>query len=407
TLTATPIPRTLQFSLMGARDLSIIQTPPPNRQPIETELCLFAESVIRDAVNFEMSRGGQVFFISNRVENLAEMAGLVQRACPDAKVAIAHGQMDGKDVETTLLHFLEGDIDVLVATSIIENGLDIPNANTMIINNAQQFGLSDLHQMRGRVGRSNRKAFCYMMVPSFDIMTEEAKKRLRAVSEFNTIGSGFNIAMRDLDIRGAGNILGAEQSGFIADIGYEAYHKILNEAIEELKETDFRDLFVQEAGAARDYVKECQVETDLSVLLPDEYVSNVSERLVLYKELNGLSSEEQLLAYRQRLIDRFGPVPHETDELIKTITLRRIAKDFGIEKVVLRKGVMLCYFASGKDNPFYQSPNFNHMITFASSHSGQALLKEQADRLCLRCEKVRSIYEAVQVLQEMIGGHGA
>ena len=401
TLTATPIPRTLQFSLMGARALSIIQTPPPNRQPVETELCLFSEAVIRDAVRFEMSRGGQTFLISNRVENLPEMAALVARLCPEAKVAVAHGQMEGKEVEDTLMRFLEGEVDVLVATTIIENGLDMPNANTMIINNAQHFGLSDLHQMRGRVGRSNRKAFCYMMVPSFDVMTDEAKKRLRAISEFSAIGSGFNIAMRDLDIRGAGNILGAEQSGFIADIGYEAYHKILNEAIEELKATDFRDLFAPRANGGGEYVRECQVETDLSVLLPDAYVASVSERLSLYKELNGLSTEEQLLAYRQRLVDRFGPVPPETDELIKTITLRRTAKEFGIEKVVLKQGVMLCYFATGRDNPFYQSANFNLMISFASSHPGQVLLKEQTDRLCLRCEKVRSIGDALRVLREM------
>ncbi len=288
TLTATPIPRTLQFSLMGARDLSVIQTPPPNRQPIETELSDFSEELIRDAIMYEMNRGGQTFFISNRVENLPEMAGLVQRLVPDARVAMAHGRMDGKEAEETLMHFLEGDIDVLVATSIVENGLDIPNANTMIINNAHQFGLSDLHQMRGRVGRSNRKAFCYLLIPSYMTLTPDAQRRLKAIEEFSTIGSGFNIAMRDLDIRGAGNILGAEQSGFISEVGYDMYHKILNEAIEELKESDFRELFAAEAEEKQEYVRECTIETDLEVLIPDEYVSSVSERLLLYKELNDI-----------------------------------------------------------------------------------------------------------------------
>src|SRR5574344_1336331 len=277
TLTATPIPRTLQFSLMGARDLSVIQTPPPNRQPIQTELVTFNEETIRDAIHYEMSRGGQTFFVSNRVENLPEMAGLVSRLVPDATVAMAHGQMEGKSVEETLMRFVEGDVDVLVATTIIENGLDIPNANTMIINNAQNFGLSDLHQMRGRVGRSNKKAFCYMLVPSYSVLTEEAQKRLKAIEEFSNIGSGFNLAMRDLDIRGAGNILGAEQSGFISEIGYDMYHKILNEAIEELKETDFKELFNQEVQNTHEYVKECQIETDLEVLIPDRYVQNISE----------------------------------------------------------------------------------------------------------------------------------
>lgn len=403
TLTATPIPRTLQFSLMGARDLSVMQTPPPNRQPIETELCDFNEEIIRDAINYEMSRGGQSFFISNRVENLPQMAGLVQRLIPDAKVGVAHGQMDGKEVENTLMRFLEGDLDVLVATAIIENGLDIPNANTMIINNAQQFGLSDLHQMRGRVGRSNKKAFCYMLVPSFQSLTGDAQKRLRAISEFSTIGSGFNIAMRDLDIRGAGNILGAEQSGFISDIGYDAYHKILNEAIEELKETDFRDLFHQEMEESKEYVRECTIETDLSVLLPDDYVNNVSERLVLYKELNGLVTEDELKAFRNRLTDRFGPLPTETEELVKTITLRRMAKEFGIEKLVLKQGVMLCHFVSDQDNPFYKSKEFNQMIHYASINPKQVHLRESTERLTLRCDDIDSIAKAITALNEVTG----
>ncbi len=405
TLTATPIPRTLQFSLMGARDLSVIQTPPPNRQPIQTELSTFSEELIRDAVSFEMSRDGQVFFISNRVENLPEMAGLVSRLVPDARIAIAHGQMEGKAVEETMMRFIEGEIDVLVSTAIVENGLDIPNANTMIINNAQQFGLSDLHQMRGRVGRSNRKAFCYMLVPSFSVLTDEAQKRLRAIEEFASVGSGFNIAMRDLDIRGAGNILGAEQSGFISEIGYDMYHKILNEAIEELKENDFKELFRQEMAERKEYVKECVIETDLEVLIPDDYVSNISERLVLYKELNdiGIKGERDINAeldrYRERLIDRFGPIPQSTQELVKTITLRRMAKEFGIEKLVLKQNKMVCYFVANQDNPFYQSANFMKLIRYAQDHPRNVHLKETTERLSLVCDNVDSIHNAIEKLE--------
>lgn len=399
TLTATPIPRTLQFSLMGARDLSVIQTPPPNRQPIETELSDFSEELIRDAIMFEMSRGGQTFFISNRVENLPEMAGLVQRLVPDARVAMAHGRMDGKDAEETLMRFLEGDIDVLVATSIVENGLDIPNANTMIINNAHQFGLSDLHQMRGRVGRSNRKAFCYLLIPSYLTLTDDAQRRLKAIEEFSTIGSGFNIAMRDLDIRGAGNILGAEQSGFISEIGYDMYHKILNEAIEELKESDFADLFAEEAAERKEYVRECTIETDLEVLIPDEYVTSVSERLLLYKELNDLSTEEELAEYRRRLEDRFGPVPHEVDELIETITLRRMAKEFGIEKLILKQERMVCHLVSNQQSPFYQSPNFMKLIQYVQAYPRRASLKETPERLSLSIANVKSIDAALEQLK--------
>ena len=403
TLTATPIPRTLQFSLMGARDLSVIQTPPPNRQPIQTELSPFSEELIRDAISFELSRDGQVFFVSNRVENLPEMAGLVSRLVPDARVAIAHGQMDGKEVEETMMRFIEGEIDVLVSTAIVENGLDIPNANTMIVNNAQQFGLSDLHQMRGRVGRSNRKAFCYMLIPSYSILTDEAQKRLRAIEEFASVGSGFNIAMRDLDIRGAGNILGAEQSGFISEIGYDMYHKILNEAIEELKENDFAELFKSETAETKEYVKECVIETDLEVLIPDGYVSNISERLLLYKELNELSDESQLDQYRERLIDRFGPIPIATQELIKTITLRRMAKEFGIEKLVLKQGKMVCYFVANQNNPFYQSPNFMQLIKYAQDHQRSVHLRETADRLSLVCDSVQSIFGAIEKLKVLTG----
>lgn len=411
TLTATPIPRTLQFSLMGARDLSVIQTPPPNRQPIQTELSPFNEETIRDAIMFELSRDGQVFFISNRVENLPEMAGLVNRLVPDATVAIAHGQMDGKEVEETMIRFIDGEIDVLVATAIIENGLDIPNANTMIINNAQQFGLSDLHQMRGRVGRSNRKAFCYMMIPSYSILTDEAQKRLRAIEEFANVGSGFNIAMRDLDIRGAGNILGAEQSGFISEIGYDMYHKILNEAIEELKENDFKELFQQETNANPStqnpvinpqFVKECVIETDLEVLIPDDYVTNIGERLLLYKELNDLSSEEELDGYRERLIDRFGPIPPATQELIKTITLRGMAKEFGIEKLVLKQDKMVLYFVANQENPFYKSQNFMRLIQYAQAHQRSVHLRETSQRLSLVCDNVSSIHSAIDRLSALV-----
>ncbi len=407
TLTATPIPRTLQFSLMGARDLSVIRTAPPNRQPIQTELCSFDEEVIRDAIRYEISRGGQVFFVSNRVENLPEMQGLVSRLVPDARVAMAHGQMDGKQVEDTMMRFLEGEVDVLVATSIIENGLDIPNANTMIINNAQNFGLSDLHQMRGRVGRSNKKAFCYMLIPSYSVLTDEAQKRLKAIEEFSTIGSGLNIAMRDLDIRGAGNILGAEQSGFISDIGYDMYHKILNEAIEELKETDFKELFQQEVEDNKEYVRECVIETDLEVLLPDDYVTSVSERLLLYKELNDLTTDQELDRYRERLIDRFGPIPTATQELIKTITMRRMAKEFGIEKIVLKQNKLALFFVSNQENPFYHSLNFSKMIRCAQDHPQTMHLREAKGRLSLLCDGVSSIQQAIEKIGELMGSRAA
>ena len=403
TLTATPIPRTLQFSLMGARDLSVIRTAPANRQPIQTEICTFDEETIRDAFRFELSRGGQAFFISNRVENLPEMAGLVSRLLPDARVGIAHGQMDGKEVERTMMLFLEGELDILVATSLIENGLDIPNANTMIINNAHHFGLSDLHQMRGRVGRSNKKAFCYLLIPAYSVLTDEAEKRLKAIEEFSTIGSGLNIAMRDLDIRGAGNILGAEQSGFISDIGYDMYHKILNEAIEELKETEFRELFEQEMEEKKEYVKECVIETDLEVLLPDQYVASVSERLLLYKELNNLSTEEELQRYRERLTDRFGPIPKATEELIRTITMRQMAKEFGIEKLVMKQNKLVCYFSANRENPFYRSINFQRMIFYAQGHQDVVHLRETKERLTLVIDDIDSIQKAIAALSGMVG----
>lgn len=404
TLTATPIPRTLQFSLMGARDLSVIQTPPPNRQPIHTEVTLFDEETIRDAISRELNRGGQVFFVNNRIETLDDMAGLIKRLVPDATVVSAHGQMNGKQSEEILMRFVEGDIDVLVATSIVENGLDIPNANTMIINNAQYFGLSDLHQMRGRVGRSNRKAYCYMLVPSFSSLTDDAQKRLKAIAEFSSVGSGFNLAMRDLDIRGAGNILGAEQSGFISEIGYDMYHKILNEAIEELKETDFRELFRNEREQQQSFVPECVLETDLEVLIPDDYVSNVSERLLLYRELNGLTTTEELEQYKSRLIDRFGPIPQPTQELIKTIILRQMGKEFGIERLVLKQDRMVCFFSSNLDNAFYRSANFNKTLKYASLHSRTSHLRDAEGKCSLTCDNVGSIQAAIATMNDLIHG---
>ncbi|MCK4639097.1 MAG: transcription-repair coupling factor, partial [Bacteroidales bacterium] len=319
-LTATPIPRTLQFSLMGARDLSIINTPPPNRYPVQTEITTFSEEVIRDGIMYEISRGGQVFFIHNRIQNILEVQGMLQRFCPDVKIAVAHGQLEGVKLEKTMLDFIEGKYDVLVATTIVESGLDIPNVNTIFINDAQNYGLSDLHQLRGRVGRTNKKAFCYLLSPPLSVLTTEARKRLKAIEEFAELGSGFNIAMRDLDIRGAGNILGGEQSGFISEIGFEMYHKILDEAIMELKENEFKDVFKDEQHD--EFVKDCLIETDLEILIPDHYITNITERLSLYKELDNIQSEEVLLQFRKRLIDRFGPVPKQTVELLNAIRLR-------------------------------------------------------------------------------------
>lgn len=400
TLTATPIPRTLQFSLMGARDLSVMQTPPPNRQPIQTEVCTFSEELVRDAIMYEMSRGGQTFFISNRVENMDGMADLVHRLVPDARIAIAHGRLDGREVEETLMRFLSGDIDVLVATSIVENGLDIPNANTMIVNNAQNFGLSDLHQLRGRVGRNNQKAFCYMLIPSYEVLTDEAQKRLRAIEEFGSVGSGFNIAMRDLDIRGAGNILGAEQSGFISEIGYDMYQKILAEAIDELKQTDFHDLFVREAEEKQEYVRDCTVETDLEALIPDDYVTSISERLLLYRQIADMVSDDDVDRYRDQLVDRFGPLPAATQELLLTVPLRRRAKAFGIDRIVLKADAMSLYFPTDTQNPFYQSSNFNNLIGYAQRHASTARLREKDGRLSLRITPVTTIRQANEIMQE-------
>ncbi|MCB9186952.1 MAG: transcription-repair coupling factor [Flavobacteriales bacterium] len=399
TLTATPIPRTLQFSLMGARDLSVINTPPPNRYPVITELHTFNEELIRDAIMYEVGRGGQVFFVNNRVENIQQVAGMINRLCPDVHVCIGHGQMEAAKLEDTMMRFMEGEYDVLVATTIIESGLDISNANTIIINNANHFGLSDLHQMRGRVGRSNKKAFCYLLAPPVTMLTPEAKKRLKAIEEFSDLGSGFNIAMRDLDIRGAGNLLGAEQSGFISDIGIEMYHKILDEAVQELKETEFKELFKDEPQ--RPFVQDCQIDTDLEILLPDRYVNAIAERLALYRELDDLEKPEQLSAFEKRLVDRFGPIPDQGKQLLETIRLRWIAKALGFEKLILKHGVLVCYFVSDPESPYFQGSIFSDVLMFIKDHPQKAVMRQKNDKLTLRFEKVTSIQRAIAVLCEV------
>ncbi len=399
TLTATPIPRTLQFSLMGARDLSIITTPPPNRVPVTTELHIFSEETIRDAIMFELERGGQVFFVHNRVQDIHDIAGLIKRLVPDARIAVGHGQMDGPQLEDTLLGFIDGDFDVLVATTIIESGLDIPNANTIIIQNAHHFGLSDLHQMRGRVGRSNRKAFCYLLSPPVSLLTSEARQRLRAIEEFSDLGSGFNIAMRDLDIRGAGNLLGGEQSGFISEIGYEMYHKILDEAIRELKESDFKDLFADEAPGA--FVQDCQIDTDMEILIPNDYVNNITERLSLYRELDSLENEKELLYFEESLKDRFGPVPFQVEELMETIRLRWKAKEIGIEKFILKNQKLIAYFVADPNSAYYQSDRFSSVLKFVQSNSGSCKLKEEKGRLSIRFNDVKKIGKARQLIEQL------
>jgi transcription-repair coupling factor (superfamily II helicase) len=399
TLTATPIPRTLQFSLMQARDLSVINTPPPNRQPILTEVHTFNEELIRDSIQYEVSRGGQVFFINNRVENIKEMAGMMQRLLPDVQILTAHGQMKGNELEEKMLSFINGEYDVLIATTIIESGLDIPNANTIIINNANNFGLSDLHQMRGRVGRSNKKAFCYLLAPPMVSLTSEARKRLLAIEQFSDLGSGFQIAMKDLDIRGAGNLLGGEQSGFISEIGFDTYQKILNEAIQELKETEFKELYLEED---KNFVEDCQIETDLEILIPDNYVSSIEERINLYKELDNLEKEEDLAAFEDQLLDRFGPVPRPTQEMIRAIRLRWIAKEIGLEKVVLKRNKLICYFITNQESPYYQSATFTRVLQFVQQNPHQCKMKEKNDKLSLVFEKVRTINGAIQLLEKII-----
>jgi len=398
-LTATPIPRTLQFSMMGARDMSIIATPPANRYPVQTELHVFHEEIVRDAISYELARGGQVFFVNNRIQNLMDLAGIIKKLVPDARVGVGHGQMDGHQLEKVMLGFVEGDFDVLVSTTIVESGLDIPNANTIIINDAHHYGLSDLHQLRGRVGRSNRKAFCYLLAPPLSVLSDEARKRLRAIEEFSDIGSGFNIAMRDLDIRGAGNILGAEQSGFITEIGFEMYQKILDEAMHELKLAEYSELYSDEMDT--EFVRECQIETDLEILIPDSYISNITERLSLYKELDSLESEEALLAFQEKLIDRFGPIPSETQELFNAIRLRRLAKSIGIEKLILKNQVMTGHFLSNEASPYYQSEIFTAVLKYVQTHISSCRMKEGSGKLSITFQKISTIKDALSVLRKM------
>jgi transcription-repair coupling factor (superfamily II helicase) len=398
TLTATPIPRTLQFSLMAARDLSNINTAPPNRQPVDTKLQPFSEEVFRDAIIYETTRGGQVFVVNNRIENITEVAGMINRLCPDVRVLIAHGQMKGDELEQRMMAFVDGEYDVLVATTIIESGLDIPNANTIIINNANNFGLSDLHQMRGRVGRSNKKAFCYLLSPPLHNLTPEARKRLTAIEQFSDLGSGFQIAMRDLDIRGAGNLLGGEQSGFISEIGFEMYQKILQEAIEELKETEFKDLYAEELKN-KDFVRDCQLETDLEILIPDNYINNIGERLNVYRNLDELLNVDALANYKTHLIDRFGEIPTPTEELFSAIRLRWIAKSIGIEKLVLKQQKLIGYFISNQDSPYYQSAIFTQVLKFVQANPYTCKMKEKNNKLSLVFENVASIEKAIDILK--------
>ena len=394
TLTATPIPRTLQFSLMSARDLSIIKTAPPNRLPVQTENIGFNEETLRDAIQYEVSRGGQIFFIHNRIENIKEVAGMIQRLCPDVKVGVGHGQMEGAKLERLMLDFIEGEFDLLVSTTIIESGLDIPNANTIIINNAQNFGLSDLHQMRGRVGRSNKKAFCYLITPPRISMSEEGRKRIQALEQHSDLGAGFNIAMRDLEIRGAGDILGAEQSGFISDIGFEMYQRILAEAVKELKESEFKDIYVKNTSDSF-LVDECQIDTDMEILIPDHYVNSISERLQLYKDLNTIENEDKLNIFVEQITDRFGKIPPEVEKLLHTIRLRWIAKDLGFEKIILKANKMIAYFVANPNSAFFQSEQFGLILKFIQLNPKACQMKEKNNKLSLIFEKISTVEMAL------------
>ncbi|AUS05026.1 transcription-repair coupling factor [Pseudotamlana carrageenivorans] len=405
TLTATPIPRTLQFSLMAARDLSVITTPPPNRYPIESHVIRFAEETIRDAISYEIERGGQVFFIHNRIENIKEVAGMLQRLVPDAKIGVGHGQMEGKKLEELMLAFMDGAFDVLVSTTIIESGLDVSNANTIFINNANNFGLSDLHQMRGRVGRSNKKAFCYFITPDYSAMTEDARKRISALEQFTELGSGFNIAMKDLEIRGAGDLLGGEQSGFINDIGFDTYQKILNEAIEELKENEFKDLY-DEPEEDKIYVKEVTIDTDFSLLFPDDYVNNIAERLNLYTQLNNLKSEDELHIFETQLVDRFGELPTQVVDLLNSVKIKWLATKIGFEKIVMKQGKLIGYFINDQQSRFYQSPGFTKVLQFVQTHPGVCKMKEkqtrQGLRLLLTFDKIKSVKQALEAIEPIV-----
>lgn len=406
TLTATPIPRTLQFSLMAARDLSVITTPPPNRYPIESNVIGFNEETIRDAIAYEIERGGQVFFIHNRIENIKEVAGMIQRLVPDAKVGIGHGQMEGKKLETLMLSFINGEFDVLVSTTIVESGLDVTNANTIFINNANNFGLSDLHQMRGRVGRSNKKAFCYFITPPYEAMTNDARKRIEALEQFSELGSGFNIAMKDLEIRGAGDLLGGEQSGFINEIGFETYQKILAEAIDELKENEFKELYDEVEGSKEKiYVKETQIDSDFELLFPDEYINNITERLTLYTELNQVKDEAELQKFEAQLVDRFGELPSQAEDLLNSVRIKWIANSIGIEKIVMKQGKLIGYFIADQQSEFYQTPAFTKVLQFVQKNPKRCTMKEKKTRNGLRLllvfDGIRSVDRAFLALQPL------
>jgi transcription-repair coupling factor (superfamily II helicase) len=406
TLTATPIPRTLQFSLMGARDLSIINTPPPNRQPVLTEIIHFNEETIRDAIAYEVSRGGQVFFVHNRLANIREISGMISRLCPGVRVGIGHGQMDGQQLEKIMMDFINGEYDVLLATTIIESGIDISNANTIIINDAHNFGLSDLHQLRGRVGRSNKKGFCYLIAPPFSVMTSDSRKRLEALVQFSDLGAGFNIAMKDLDIRGAGNMLGGEQSGFISEIGFEMYQKILNEAIDELRENEFKTLFDERTtDNLLQFVKDCVLETDLEVRIPDDYVNNVAERLSLYQEMDNLKDEEALQKFSEMLVDRFGPLPKQVKELVLSFKLRWLAQDMGLERLVIKSGKMIGYFISNPQSQFYETELFTAVLNFIQRNGQNCKLSEQNDRLRIIFSDVKHLKDAFERLNTIVGNN--
>jgi transcription-repair coupling factor (superfamily II helicase) len=401
TLTATPIPRTLQFSLMGARDLSIINTPPPNRQPIQTEIQLYNEDFIREAIYFESERGGQVFFIHNRIQGLAEMAGIIQALCPDLSIGYAHGQMEGHDLEERIMDFIDKKYDVLVCTNIVESGVDIANVNTIVVNNAHQFGLSDLHQLRGRVGRSNRKAFCYLLAPSLSTLPADAKRRLQTLEQHSDLGSGFQIAMRDLDIRGAGNLLGGEQSGFMAEIGFEMYQKVLDEAIRELKRTAFKELFKEEISRQDDYVQDCTIDTDLEILIPDEYVESITERLSLYTRLDNCESENELQEFQQELTDRFGAPPSQVIDLLDTVRCRKIAVDLGFEKMILKDDILKCYFINRPDSPYFESPIFHNILQYLQTGTNKARLKQVGKLFMLIVDPVKNMKDMLHFLQRM------
>ncbi|MFT6755903.1 MAG: transcription-repair coupling factor (superfamily II helicase) [Urechidicola sp.] len=404
TLTATPIPRTLQFSLMAARDLSVINTAPPNRHPIDTQVIRFGEEIIRDAIQYEISRGGQVFFIHNRIENIKEVAGMIQRLLPDAKIGIGHGQMEGRKLEKLMLSFMNNEFDVLVSTTIVESGLDVPNANTIFINNANNFGLSDLHQMRGRVGRSNKKAFCYFITPPYHMMTTDARKRIEALVLFSELGSGINIAMKDLEIRGAGDLLGGEQSGFINDIGFDTYQKILSEAIEELKENEFKELYKSD-NKPKNYVKEVQIDSDFEILIPDDYINVISERLSIYNELSSISNEEQLAAFEKRIIDRFGEIPTEVVDLLNSVRIKWIAKQLGLERIILKKKRLIGYFIADQQSGFYQTEDFTRILHYLQKNSKKCVMKEKQTknglRLLITFIHIDSVQKALDVLQKI------